>query len=630
MLRAREITKDYTGVPVLEGVSFSLPAGSKTGLIGRNGAGKTTLLRILTGQDDDWSGKVTLERAGSRVGYVSQHFPPFSGSAFDFLMEPTAAVRKRLEELELAMGNGDEKARNRAMEAWGELRAAYDASDGDETEDRARRLLFSLGLEPVADNGVNTLSGGERTALALCRAMLDRPELLILDEPGNHLDLWGLAWLEATIREYPGTVLVVSHNRYLLDRTVGRIIELERGRAREFSGNYSEWRVEKLRGAVAGEMAWKSDQKKIERLEALVKRFREIARTHPDPAWGRRLHSRVTQLGKARERAAERPETERRGPAFSFSSEASRARLALRIQDLTLGFGGRILLDSVSLVVETGERIGLVGPNGCGKTTLLRCVGDPLPGGETGNPAVWVGPSMKIGRCSQHGETLDPAKTVLQSCIDAGAANADGAWKSLSRLLFTRDSLEQTTGELSGGERVRLQLALADIAGANFLVLDEPTNHLDIASCEAVEDALADFPGTLILVSHDRLLLDRVVTRIIEIADAGFTEYDGNFSDFWFRRYGDSVRRLSGNSVDLKSLRKAEPPAAARGPDDGSAARRRGAVEARILALEGERGELEKRLVSARSAGDLPRARDLGNRLAALSARIEKLYDEWE
>jgi ATP-binding cassette subfamily F protein 3 len=289
-----------------------------------------------------------------------------------------------------------------------------------------------------------------------------------------------------------------------------------------------------------------------------------------------------------------------------------------------LGFDRRPLLEAVSLITETGERIALVGPNGCGKTTLLHAIlaargNDPA---DTDEKTIWIGPSMKLGWCSQHGEALDPEKTILESCIAAGSLNADAAWKSLSRLLFSRDALEQKTADLSGGERVRLQLALAEISGANFLILDEPTNHLDIVSCEAIEDALAEFAGTILLVSHDRLLLDRVATRIIEITDRHFAEYDGNFSEFWFTRYGDSVRKLSGSSADLRDLRKSGNPVT---PPESSVS-----IESRIITLETERTALEARVEQYRLTGDLTRARDLGTKLAALSARIEKLYADWK
>lgn len=630
MIDIRQLGKDWDGKTILDGISVRFGRNEKIGMIGRNGAGKTTLLGILTGADSDFSGKIS--RSGDvRMGFVPQNFPAFGGTALEFIAEPAVHMRERLSELETEMAGEEGKKLDAILERYGTLRAEYDAAGGDSAEERAERYLEGLGLVGRADVAVSSLSGGEKNVLSLARAIASHPDFLILDEPGNHLDVWGLSWLEGFIREYPGTVLVVSHNRYLLDRTVSRIVEIERGKVAEFSGNYSAYRMERLRRTVAGDMAWRADQKKIERLAELVKKFEQIARAHPDPAWGRRLHARRTQLEKTKENAADKPVNPDSSFSVKFSGEKSRADIALKVTDFSCGFGERVLLDGVSLIVEPGERVALVGPNGSGKTTFLDAI---LKEGTSGSARVRIGPSMRVAYCSQHGDGLDRNGSVLDECVKAGSKNLDEAWKILSNFLFTREMMSKSVGTLSGGEINRLQLALAVIAQANFLILDEPTNHLDIDSCEAVEDALIDFAGTILVVSHDRYFLDRVATRIIEIDERDFVEYDGNFSEFWYRRYGNGIRKpcaRSGAERNGGAEKRAKEISAAKKSrkDDNKATKTTDDIERRILALEEERGKLESAMTASYTAGDLSKARDLGNRLAENAKLIDRLYEQW-
>lgn len=617
MIEIVQLSKDFAGSAVLEKVTTRFGRNEKIGLIGRNGAGKTTLLRILAGLDTDYSGNIAI--AGDvTIGYVPQSFPPFQGTALEFIVARAIVLRTQLASLEMTMGTAQGRELERALNEYAKVRERYDMLYGDEAEDRGQRYLEGLGLGALLAVDVNCLSGGEKNIISLARALLERPDFLILDEPGNHLDIWGLSWLEGFIREYPGTVLLVSHNRYLLDRTIGRLVEIERRTISEFCGNYSAYRMERLRRTVSGEMSYRADRKKIEQLEALVKRFEQIARANPDPAWGRRLRARRTQLEKTRDKASEKPVGLNTSFSISFDETGSRAAIALKVEGFSCGFDNRELLRDVSLLIETGERVGLVGPNGCGKTTFLNAV---LREGSPDGKIIRIGPSMKVSYCSQHGDGLDRAADVLSVCIDAGAVNFDAAWKVLSRFLFEREDLVRSVGTLSGGELNRLQLALAVIAGANFLILDEPTNHLDIPSCEAVEDALIDFPGTILVVSHDRYFMDRIATRIIEIDESAFVEWDGNFSEFWYRKYGSSPRTAIRGMEDRKrTIKEAKKTVTAASVGD---------LERRIVTLEAEREQLEKAVIEAHSAGDLKKARDLGARLEESARIIERLYKEW-
>ena len=481
------------------------------------------------------------------------------------------------------------------------------------------RFLAGAGLGEKSENTLESLSGGERNILTLIKVMISLPDLLVLDEPGNHLDYAGLAWLERFLKEQKCAVLIVSHNRYLLDRVVDRIWELDHCSLSEFAGNYSMFRLEKMRNLGAGGKQYKAEQKKIARLKELVRRFEEAARNTADPAWGRRLKARRTQLEKAKEQATDKPEIGGGDLELTFSKDASRADIAVEISGYSRAFGNLRLFDSADLFIGTGERIALIGPNGSGKSTFLK---DLVREGNWDNRVLKVGPSMVIGYCAQHQEVFDPRGTILQEFERIVPGTRDDVFRFLSRFLFSWEDLERQVGTLSGGEKNRLQLARAIYLKANFLILDEPTNHLDITAREAIENGLEDFAGTLLVVSHDRYFLDKVVDRVVEISGEKFVDYQGNFSEYWAlrgalgRRGGRNISRRAG---DLKPRKRTD--------DDGE---RRKEIEARIMRLEADQRDLESQIDAAYRGGDYRYGGDLSKRLRKVISMIDRAYAEWE
>ncbi|MBI5283784.1 MAG: ABC-F family ATP-binding cassette domain-containing protein [Chloroflexi bacterium] len=621
LVRLQNIRKSYGFGPVLADVNLRVLAGQKVGLIGANGAGKTTLVRIIIGDESPDAGTVTRAPA-LRIGHVPQHVTfGDDETVSDCLLATHSAAEQALRRAEEHLARADAAALADAEARYDEASAAYERAGGDGLPQRAKTMLDALGLAGRDGDRVGALSGGEKNVLSLTKALLEEPDLLVLDEPGNHLDFEGLAWIEEFLRRFKGAVLIVSHNRYLLDRVAGGILHLEAGGVRSYTGNYSAYRMTALREKVAQQADYVADQKRLAQIEEMVRRFEEFARRTADPAWGKRLRARRSQLERAQHDATEKPAAEASSIRLQLTSDVSRADVALQVRGYCRAFGERRLFQDADLDIACGERVALVGPNGSGKTTLLR---DIVAHGAWDHPVLRVGPSLRVGYCAQEQEVLDDTRTVLGQMLLLESMTRERAFGVLRQFLFGRNDLDRRIGDLSGGERNRLQLAVLMTQQPDFLILDEPTNHLDIAAREAIEEALSAFTGTMLVVSHDRYFLDKIAGRVVEVRDAGLVAHEGNFSEFWLAR---APRTPAGPGRIATRRRQRERPAPVQ-PSPRSNARS-AELQARLQLAERERIEIEARVAAAFIRGDHREGTRAAGELERLKARIDRMYDEW-
>ena len=531
VLIASELRKEFAGDPLFENVSFTVGRKDRLSLAGANGAGKTTLLRAIAGETSLQGGKLAFAK-GTRVALHDQR-PPLE---FDITLREYALagardlleVESELRRLETAMAEGahDEATLRRYADAQSRLEHA----GGWAWRDRAAAAVRGLGFADAdLDRPLGTFSGGELTRASLARALAGSPDLLLLDEPTNHLDVQNLEWLERELETIDAAVVLVAHDRWFLEAVTTSVLELAPGGVHYFAGPWHEWRREKsVRAEAAGKVADRVSVD-IARLERFVERFRY----KKDKA--KQAQAKLTQIARLeKERAAARGEIEsltkkRRTLGFDFLDPPRSGRIVLEAENVALSAGDKRLLDNATLVVERGEKVGLVGPNGAGKTTLLAAIldGHPLDAGT-----IRLGHGVVPAYFSQHALELPSSGTVLEATSAATGLQRPRAQNLLGRFLFSGwETHERSVTALSGGERRRLALALLVASGSNFLVLDEPTNHLDVESREALEAALEAFPGTVLLVSHDRALLDAVPDRIVAFEDGALRSYDGGWAD---------------------------------------------------------------------------------------------------
>src|SRR3954454_14803862 len=588
VLIASDLSKAMAGEPLLRGVSFKLERRERMTIAGRNGAGKTTLLRMLSGETSIDGGELVLAK-GTRVALHDQRPPRerdlslreyvLSGSR-----EPIE-LEAELQRLEHAMAAGDERAMNR----YAGVQARFEAVGGYGWRERARSVVHGLGfVDDDLDRALRTFSGGQLTRGSLARAPAAQPDLLLLDEPTNHLDIESLEWLEQALLDLDAAIVLVAHDRWFLETVGTSVLELEAGRARFFNGTWHAWRREQAARELALGRAIEKQQAEIERMERFVERFRYKATK------ARQAQDRLKKLNKI-ERIERDPRDERE-LAFSFKPPERSGRVVCELEDGRGEAPGRVLLDDAQLWIERGEHVSLVGANGSGKTTLLHAlVGEsPLAAGKLRR-----GHNVQIGYLAQHAESIGSTGTVLEACQRATKLTPNKARSLLGRFLFSGEEAEKPVAGLSGGERQRLSLAILVHSGANVLVLDEPTNHLDIDAREALEDALREFPGSLLLVSHDRALLDAVGSRTVAVEDGTLRSYLGGWPEY--ARVREERKQLA--QAPKVKAEKARPPKKPKtpGPSKG-AIKRQADLEREIERAEADPPPLERETKRAEPA----------------------------
>jgi ATP-binding cassette subfamily F protein 3 len=612
--------KDMAGEPLLRGISFKLERRDRMTLSGRNGSGKTTLLRMLAGEASTDFGEIVLAK-DTKIALHDQR-PPRERelSLRDYVLSGArelVAIEERLAALEQAMAEGahDEATLNRYAEAQARLEHA----GGYGWRERALSTLHGLGFRDDADldRPLRTFSGGELTRASLGRALAGDPDLLLLDEPTNHLDIPSLEWLEQHLVSLDAAVILVAHDRWFLEAVGTSVLELEAGRGKYFPGPWHAWRKEKAARDIALGRAIERQQAEIERLERFVTRFRAGTRA-------RQAQSRAKKLQRM-DRVTRDP-TDTAALTFAFKPPERSGRVVFEMLDGEIEIGGKALLEDAELWLERGEHVSLVGPNGAGKTTLIETLAGRR---ELGGGKLSTGHNVKIGYLSQHADELSAgtARTVLEAAQHATKLTPGKARALLGRFLFSGEDAEKPLDGLSGGERRRLSLAILVQSGSNVLILDEPTNHLDLESREALEQALDEFPGSLLLVSHDRALLDAVGTRTVAFEDRTLHSYVGGWPEY-LRVVQERERQAAKpkpKPVRAKAKGEATPPASAARP-----AREQAELEREIEAAEAALAAIEDELADPAAWSTPAKSAKSTKRHEAAKQAIEELYSRWE
>lgn len=539
IIRLEKVTASYASTVIFRELSWAIDDRARVGLVGPNGAGKSTLLKLIRGELPTDTGAVNRLR-GATVGYLPQQVELNSGSTLideAMVMPPDLAkVEADLAKIEAQLSdpavynNADKLDRVLARQAA--LLEAYDQLGGARHQSRVREILAILGFTPDDDTlATDTLSGGQKKLVALARLALEQPAVLLLDEPDNHLDITAKGYLEAFIHQYEGAVVIVSHDRYLLDEIATDIAELEDGKLKLYKGNYTAYTTERELQRLRQQQMYVAQQKEIARIEAAIARFELWASIVVNERHIKQARSRRRFLDKleANGEIIERV-TDRRLMEFQLNGGRG-SQKAIEALDLTMAFGESLLFENINFLIQHGERVGLIGPNGAGKSVLFRLIlGQMAPF----DGILKIGPSTKIGYYSQEHQTLDGwwDRTPIELIRDKTPKSEGEAVALLLKFAFKYEQTRLPIRNLSGGERSRLQLALLMLSGPNFLLLDEPTNNLDIASVEVLETVMEDFEGGALIISHDRYFLDRVVDRVLELKNGALTEYLGGYTDY--------------------------------------------------------------------------------------------------
>lgn len=631
ILSCQNICKSFGEKTILQDACFHIEEREKTALIGNNGAGKTTLLRIIMQELSSDSGSVVIAR-DKKIGYLAQHQDIHGHrTIYEELMttqQHIVDMERRMHTLEHEMKNVSGEALETMMQSYSRLTHEFELANGYACKSEVTGVLKGLGFaEQDFDKPVETLSGGQKTRVALGKLLVSDPDILLLDEPTNHLDMDSISWLETYLLNYSGAVLIVSHDRYFLDKVVTKVVEVEAGHVRMFSGNYSAYALKKAQLRDSQYKAWLNQQKEIQHQEAVIAKLKSFNREKSI----RRAESREKMLGRLER--VEKPvelETQMR---ISLEPRFVSGNDVLTVEGLSKAFPGQVLFSNLSFEVKRGERVALIGGNGTGKTTMLKIINGVMAA-DAGK--FTLGSRVQIGYYDQEHHVLHMEKTIFQEISDAFPTLTETEIRNmLAAFLFTGEDVFKTISSLSGGERGRVSLAKLMLSEANFLILDEPTNHLDIASREILEEALNSYTGTVLYVSHDRYFINQTATRILDLTNQTLVNYIGDYDYYLEKKEELTAKYAPGLATEeapsqisdnkLSWQQKKEEQARARKRENDLKK-----TEARIDELEQRDREIDETMQLPEIGTNLAECTKLSKEKASILAELEELYKKWE
>lgn len=643
ILACQNISKAFGINDILKDIQFHIEDKEKAAIVGINGAGKTTLLKIIIGEELPDSGQVILGK-DKTIGYLAQQQ---EASYENTIYEEMLSVKKHIIELdrqirqtELAMKHTEGAELESLLNTYTRLTHEFESANGYAYKSEITGVLKGLGFtEADYNTKISTLSGGQKTRIALGRLLLSQPDVILLDEPTNHLDMDSIAWLEGYLNNYDGAVLIVSHDRYFLDRIVTKIVELENGNSRVYHGNYS-WYAGKREEIRASEWkAYNNQQAEIRHQEEVITKLRSFNREKSI----KRAESREKMLNRME--VIEKPAEVRDAMRIQLEPEVESGNDVLLIEHLSKSFGSNCLFQDITMDIKRGERVALIGNNGTGKTTILKIINKYVPKDEG---RILLGSRVKIGYYDQEHQVLSPEKTIFQEISDAYPALTNTRIRTiLAAFLFTGDDVFKQIQDLSGGERGRVSLAKLMLSSANLLILDEPTNHLDITSKEILESALCSYTGTVLYVSHDRYFINKTATRILDLTGGHLNEYKGNYDYYMEKKdlveslYQQGQEHLSGTHLsDPSGFSQPVSPAECSKADwqakkeEQARIRKRAndlkKLEEQIEALETRTQELDEELCQPEVATNAARCMELAKEKEEIQEQLSTLYEKWE
>ncbi len=643
ILSCQNISKAFVDQQILKNISFHIEDYEKAAIVGINGAGKTTLLRVIVGELAPDEGLVTFAK-DKTFGYLAQNDAVNTDNTiYEELLsvkQGLVELEKQIRDAEEAMHHTEGEALEALMKRYSDLTHAFEMGDGYAYRSELVGVLKGLGFaEEEFNKPVSTLSGGQRTRVALGKLLLQKPDLIILDEPTNHLDLNSITWLETYLLNYKGAVLIVSHDRFFLDRIATKVVEIDQSKATTFSGNYSDYAIKKEQLRIAARNAYLNQQREIKHQEEVIEKLRSFNREKSI----KRAESRVKALDKVER--LEKPTEQRTDMRLTLTPYRTSGNDVLTVEGLAKSFGSHKLFDNVNFEIKRGEHVAIIGDNGTGKTTLLKILND-IHAADAGS--FTLGTNVEIGYYDQEHHVLHEDKTLFEEISDDYPYLTNTEIRNvLAAFLFTGDDVFKLIKELSGGERGRVSLAKLMLSEANFLIMDEPTNHLDIMSKEILEDALNGYEGTVLYVSHDRYFINKTATRILDLTNGRFVNYIGNY-DYYLEKKDTQMAALglvdtsasntvfsTGSSAASKSAAPSENKLDWKAQKEEQARQRKKEndlkkCEDKIAQLEARLAEIDAEMSDPANGTQVLKLQELAKEQEEINTELEILYEKWE